>query len=248
MQWKEKYVVHTARVAVVCGVVCGAWVVCAEDGPGARVHRNLFEPASTSIATTAPATRSQEEGFVAQSAHAGERARTRAFLEERRASLRTARTQTSPGPGGAYVHAGQYVTRMTERMSGALERLKRITDRVASRIEKAEAMGADVATARATLDEVYPLMESARIDIAYVGQVAASLLAADVPRTRVEELRDAALVARDGLVAVHAALTDTVYEIRSGILRSATTTPVLGVPDAATTAPAFEGTSSNFVP
>lgn len=241
----SKSITPIVRVLAVSCVLLGAWVVYAEE-KSEPAHRNIFEPwrvATNERATTAPATYEDSAGALTTQfmLRASARARERSRLDERRASVRATYTQTSSEHvGERYVRAGQYMIRMTKRMGGTLERLKRITDRVASRIEKTEARGIDMTTARATLDEVYPLMEQARTDIAFVGQVGASVLTSDEPHARTSELRDAALVARDGLAAIHVTLVDTVREVRS----YDATPAVDPVPGAAVLAPIPTGTSS----
>lgn len=249
MRQQPEFFVRTAWVFATGCILFGVSSAYAEEGSG-RVHRNVFEPWRVDTAEQVATMPFAYEGVGSTSTtqfmlRASERARTRARLEERRASVRAVYMHTSSDRvGERYVRAGQYVVRMMERMDGTLERLKRITDRVASRIEKKEAEGIDMTAARATLDEVHPLMEGVRTDIAYVGQVGASVLASDEPYARISELRDAALVVRDGLTAIHVTLVDVVREVRScdvtSTVDSASGTAVL--------TPTLAGTSSEPTP
>lgn len=109
----------------------------------------------------------------------------------------------------------QFSERIIERMNKAVERLRNISDRVASRIEKMETEGADVTAVRAELDDVYTFLTDAKELISLIGVTSVDTFTSEDPANQKQEIRDAVLLAKDGIKEVHIALSETVQLIKA---------------------------------
>jgi hemerythrin superfamily protein len=112
---------------------------------------------------------------------------------------------------------GGYAERMAERMNTILDHLTSIADRIASRIEKLETEhGVDLFEASDALDEAYELIDTAKEDVAKLVALVDDALTSDDPKAYMDEVREAAGVAKESIRAVHRALSDAVVGVRAG--------------------------------
>jgi len=112
---------------------------------------------------------------------------------------------------------GKYITRTADRMDAALDRLAQIADRIGERVDTFEANGADLTDARAALQDAYGLIDVARSDVSELKDVATQVLASETPKELSGDIRDAAKLAKDSIIAVHGALKDAVVAIKAAV-------------------------------
>jgi hypothetical protein len=108
-----------------------------------------------------------------------------------------------------------YATRILERMQAALGRLTQIADRITLRIEKLEEADIDLTDAKAELEDVYVLIEDAKEYIEIMNTTIADALTSEEPAAQKEEVRESITLAKDGLKAIHTALTETVVLVKA---------------------------------
>lgn len=115
------------------------------------------------------------------------------------------------------LHLGQYIERIVLRMDTALGRLEQIAERIGTRIEKKEADGIDLADAKVELNNTYVLIQDAHELIALIGAVSTDALTSETPEEEVHRVRDAVKLAKDAIVSIHNALSETVQLIKIGV-------------------------------
>jgi hypothetical protein len=115
------------------------------------------------------------------------------------------------------VRLGQYVGRITVRMSTATERLMQIANRVLARIEILEERGVDLTDARNQLEVAYVTIEDAEKFVSLFEDISKEAIASEDPATRAQEVRDAAKLVKDSLQTVHTALSETVQLVKVGM-------------------------------
>ena len=119
--------------------------------------------------------------------------------------------------------------RMGQRFDAAIERMRKLGERIQSRIDKAAANGRDVTNAQAALDGARAHWQEARDSLAAARGRLESALSADDPKAAFQEVRELVAESRDQLKAVHAAFVDAITALK-GLGRgagggTATTTP-----------------------
>ena len=134
-----------------------------------------------------------------------------------------------------------HFARMMKRFEAALEREKKLGERIQSRIDKAKANGKNTAKAQAALNKAKKTWEEAKALLGEVrGKIDGVLSAAD-PKEAFKEVQTLVASVRDKIKAVHKDLVDAVTALK-GIgadkERSASPTTIPAVSPAAATAPA----------
>ena len=159
---------------------------------------------------------------VLHSAFENRREELKARVEARHAEVDSRREAVKARLAeSAQERLGEFVSRMTERMNTALDRLDDVAERVASRIGKIEeVVGTELTEARMALDEATGLIDDARDDVAYLRSLTVEALASDDPKARMEEVREAAKIAKDSIVEVHRALRDAIVLIKESVSNS----------------------------
>lgn len=117
----------------------------------------------------------------------------------------------------AQVRVGQYVERIVFRMDTAIVRLEQIAKRLETRIEKIEGQGVDVSEAKVDLRNIYVLIEDAHEYVELIGDVSTEVLTSEKPKEQAQEIREAVGLAKDSIVTIHKALSETVQNIKVGI-------------------------------
>lgn len=119
--------------------------------------------------------------------------------------------------------------RMAKRLEAALERQKKLGERIQARIEKARANGKDVTQAQAALDRARIVWQEAKDALESAKSRLEGVLSAEDPKTAFEEVKDLVAAARDKIKAVHAAFVDVITALKGigqgGGQPTATTTP-----------------------
>jgi hypothetical protein len=120
------------------------------------------------------------------------------------------------------VRLGQYVERIVVRMSTAIDRLEQIANRVSTRINTTEEAGADLSDAKTELQKVYVSIDVARTYVTLFSDISLDTLTSETPSEKAQEVREAAKLAKDAIVTVHSALSDTVQLIKATNLEEET--------------------------
>lgn len=117
--------------------------------------------------------------------------------------------------------------RMMKRFDAALERLKKIGERIQSRIDKAKANGKDVASAQTALDRAKASWQEAKSAVDDIKGKLESVLSADDPKAAFKDVQNLIEAARDKIKAAHAAMVDAITALKGigGGSDRATTTP-----------------------
>lgn len=115
------------------------------------------------------------------------------------------------------VRLGQYVERIVERMSTAVDRLEQITERVDLRIKKLEENGVNLSEANEKLHTITPLIADAREYITLISKVSIDILTSENPREESSEVREAVMLAKEGIKTIHTALSETVQLIKASV-------------------------------
>lgn len=122
----------------------------------------------------------------------------------------------------------EHFTRMMKRFDAALERIKKIGERIQSRIDKARANGKDTANAQTALDRAKASWQEARSAVDGIKGKLEGVLSADDPKAAFKDVQNLIEAARDKIKAAHAAMVDAITALKG----------VGGGSDRATTAPA----------
>lgn len=104
----------------------------------------------------------------------------------------------------------RHFARMVKRFEAALERQKKLGERIQSRIDKARANGRDVAKAQAALDKAKAAWQEAKDALETAKGKIETVLSAEDPKAAFAEVRALVAKARDKIKAVHAAFVDAV--------------------------------------
>lgn len=125
-----------------------------------------------------------------------------------------------------------HFNRMMKRLEAALERGKKLGDRIQSRIEKAKANGKNTAKAQTALDKARAAWQEAKAALEEAKSKLEGVLSSTDPKAAFKEVHDLVVKARDKIKAVHAALVDAVTALkglgegrRSGSSVAPTTNP-----------------------
>lgn len=129
----------------------------------------------------------------------------KANLQEKRQALRDE----------AKNRAGARIERLVNRMQTAIDRFAQIALRVESRIDTLEEDGVDVGGARDALADAQAEIDDLRNDAEFVMTVADDVFSSENPRERIQEIRDAIAVVKEGMKTVQQALRDAVSEIKA---------------------------------
>lgn len=107
-----------------------------------------------------------------------------------------------------------HFNRMMKRFDAALERIKKIGERIQSRIERAKANGKDVASAQTALDRAKTSWQEAKSAVDGVKGKLESVLSADDPKAAFKDVQNLIEAARDKIKAAHAAMVDAITTLK----------------------------------
>ena len=120
--------------------------------------------------------------------------------------------------------------RMVKRFEAALEREKKLEERIKSRLDKARANGKDTVQAQAVLDGATVAWRDAKAALEEAKSKLAGMLDSDDPKTAFAEVRSLVESIRDKIKTVHASYVDVISALkgvgRGGVPESGTTPPV----------------------
>lgn len=118
-----------------------------------------------------------------------------------------------------------YTEKMVERLTAALDRIDRLTERVSSRIAKFSASGANTVKASQLLVVAKEKAVKARAEVAKVMPAVIVALAGDTPKESFKDAREVIKTAVEAIKSAHAALVDVIEELKGKKSDKATTTP-----------------------
>lgn len=124
----------------------------------------------------------------------------------------------------------RYFARMVKRFDAALERQKKLGERIQSRIDKARANDRDIVKAQTALDKAKAAWQEAKDALEAAKGKIEAVLGSDDPKAAFAEVRSLITKARDKIKAVHAAFVDAVTILKGlgggeGRSTTATSTP-----------------------
>jgi predicted RNase H-like nuclease (RuvC/YqgF family) len=133
-------------------------------------------------------------------------------------------------------HLKQY----TERYSAAIERVEKLLARVDSRIEKFEARGANVTTAKNYSASAKTKIATAKTDFEKLKTQAEAALASETPKTALKALEPLAKQTKTDIKAAHAEVVKAIAALSMTQKRLGTSTP----PTTGSTTPPVTGTTT----
>lgn len=104
--------------------------------------------------------------------------------------------------------------RMAKRFEAALEREKKLGERIQSRLDKAKANGKDIVQAQAALDRAKTAWQEAKAVLENAKGKLEGMLASDDPKTAFDQIRSLVESARDKIKDAHAAYVDVIAALK----------------------------------